>query len=256
MGIVAVAAIEDSPEVDGVIVAVPTSVHFEVTERALDRGVPVFVEKPLTPDVEQARSLAARGDGRLYVMDKWRYHPGIEELGRIARSGELGAVVGVRTTRRGWGESHPDVDPVWTLAPHDLAIGLEILGAIPPVVAAVGEIVGGTLRGVHAVLGSDPWFAMDVSATSAARWREIGLLCEGGVAWLDDPYAESIGVARTDAIGAEPERRAISTELPLLRELRAFVEHLNGGPPPRSSAAEAVLVVERVAELHQFALDA
>jgi hypothetical protein len=51
----------------------------------------------------------------------------------------------------------------------------------------------------------------------------------------------------------EPERRAISTELPLLRELRAFVEHLDGGPPPRSSAAEGVEIVRRIAELRSMA---
>ena len=35
--------------------------------------------------------------------------------------------------------------------------------------------------------------------------------------------------------------------MPLLAELRAFVEHLRGGPPPRSSAADGVAVVEAVA---------
>ncbi|TMK26548.1 MAG: hypothetical protein E6G64_14425 [Actinobacteria bacterium] len=50
----------------------------------------------------------------------------------------------------------------------------------------------------------------------------------------------------------DQETRPISTEFPLLRELRAFVEHLEGGPPPRSSAAEGaaeVAVVERLRQL-------
>ena len=41
-------------------------------------------------------------------------------------------------------------------------------------------------------------------------------------------------------------------ELPLLAELRAFVEHLGGGPPPKSSAregAEIVAVIERLRRL-------
>jgi hypothetical protein len=41
--------------------------------------------------------------------------------------------------------------------------------------------------------------------------------------------------------------------MPLLAELRAFVEHLQGGPPPRSSAAEAVAIVERVAATIELA---
>ena len=41
--------------------------------------------------------------------------------------------------------------------------------------------------------------------------------------------------------------------MPLLGELRAFVEHLRGGPPPRSSAADAVTIVERVAAMIELA---
>jgi predicted dehydrogenase len=256
LGLVAVPGIDDVPEVDGVVVAVPTTLHAEVCELALARGVPVFVEKPLAADVAQARRLAARGEERLFVMDKWRYHPGIEELARIARSGELGRVVGVRTTRVGWGCPHDDVDPVWILAPHDLAIGLEILGVLPPAVAATGEVIGEELWGIHALLGPDPWLAIEASATSVSRRREVRLLCEAGVAWLDDPYADSIGLARSGEIGREPELRSISTELPLLRELRAFVDHVNGGPPPKSGVTDAVLVVERLEELRRLALSA
>jgi hypothetical protein len=39
----------------------------------------------------------------------------------------------------------------------------------------------------------------------------------------------------------------------LLRELRTFVEHLQGGPPPRSSAAEGALVVSAIADLRSLA---
>lgn len=45
----------------------------------------------------------------------------------------------------------------------------------------------------------------------------------------------------------------LARELRLLRESRAFVEHRDGGPPPRSSAAECALVVRRIAELRSLA---
>jgi hypothetical protein len=92
---------------------------------------------------------------------------------------------------------------------------------------------------------------VEISATAAERRREIKLVCEGGVAWLADAYADHVAVAPTGV--DEPERRAVSTELPLLRELRAFVEHVDGGPPPRSSAAEGVEIVRRIAELRNLA---
>jgi predicted dehydrogenase len=253
-GAAAVADVEEIPEVDGVVIAVPATLHYEIVRKALPREVPVFVEKPLTADLEQARRLAAEGDGGLFVMDKWRYHPGIEELARIARGGELGSVVGLRSIRAGWGNTHRDVDSVWVLLPHDLAIALEVLGELPPAAAASAELIGNEMWGLQAMLGRRPWLVIEVTGASPVRRREIRLVCEQGIAWLGDPYADSIAISRAESIGGEPELRPISTELPLLRELRAFVEHVRGGPPPRSSAAEGVLVIERLEELRRLAL--
>jgi hypothetical protein len=41
--------------------------------------------------------------------------------------------------------------------------------------------------------------------------------------------------------------------MPLLEELQVFVDHLGGGPPPRSSAREGALIVLRIAELRSMA---
>src|SRR5712691_7004904 len=62
---------------DGLVIATPTGTHEAVIERLLPYGAPLFVEKPLTADPVAARNLARRVGGRLFVMDKWRYHPGI-----------------------------------------------------------------------------------------------------------------------------------------------------------------------------------
>jgi predicted dehydrogenase len=248
-----VASVAELPRIDGAVVATPTPAHGEAIEALLDRDVPIFVEKPLTCDPEAAARLVTAADGRLFVMDKWRYHPGIEALAAIARSGELGRVTGLRLYRHSRGNPHPDTDAVWILAPHDLSIALEILGEIPPARSAVAEWVGGDLAGLVGRLGDDPWVTVDVSATSTDHRREVRLVCDDGVATLTDGYAETIAVQRGGALGAEPEQRPVGTELPLLRELRAFVAHLGGGPPPRSNAAEGLEVVRRVAELRALA---
>jgi predicted dehydrogenase len=242
--------------VDGIVVATPTSTHAATLDEALEHGVPVFVEKPLTDDLADAERLAAEAPDRLFVMDKWRYHPGVELLGAIARERELGGVIGLRTTRIGWGNPH-EVDTVWILVPHDLAMGLEILGALPKPRSAVADSAAGSVTGLIGVLGGSPWLTVDVSSRALARRREITLVCEEGVATLEDGYSDRVCIMRgTDhntTTTPEPELRPISTELPLLRELRAFVEHLGGGPPPRSSAAEGAAIVRAVAELRSLA---
>jgi predicted dehydrogenase len=240
--------VSDLAGVDGIVVATPTTTHAEITEQALELRVPVFVEKPLADDPDDAERLVAAAPDRVFVMDKWRYHPGVELLAEIARSGELGRVVGLRTTRIGWGNPH-DVDAVWILAPHDLAIALEIFGSVPSAKSAVAMSLDGEAEGLVGLLGDSPWHALEVSARSVDRRREVTLVCEGGVAVLPDGYSDHVVIATGD----EPEQRPISTELPLLRELRAFVEHVDGGPPPRSSAREGAEIVRTIAELRRFA---
>lgn len=244
------------PEVEGIVVATPTKTHAAVVEEALAREVPVFVEKPLTDDLAAADRLAAAAPERLFVMDKWRYHPAVELLAELARTQELGRVLGLRTTRNGWGNPH-DVDSVWILAPHELAIGLEILGTLPATRSAVAAVQDGYAFGLVAVLGEDPWHALELSSRSPERRREITLLCEDGIAVMQGGYGDGVRIFRvadsSDTTLPEPELRPVSSELPLLRELQAFVEHLAGGPPPRSSAAEGAAAVRRIAELRALA---
>ena len=246
-----VGRVRELPEVDGIVIATPTTTHATVIEQALERGVPVFVEKPLTNDPAAADRLAAAAGERLFVMDKWRYHPGVELLRDLARDGSLGAVRGLFTTRIGWGNPHDDVDAAWVLAPHDLSIALEVLGELPGARAAVADLSGDDVQGLVGLLGERPWHRLEISVRSPERRREVQLVCEQGVALLADGYSEHVLVHRDGA--DEPERREIAAELPLLRELRAFVEYLQGGPPPRSSAAEGALVVQRIAELRGLA---
>jgi predicted dehydrogenase len=251
---VAASTTELPDDLDGLVVATATNTHAEVTEALLPRGIPIYVEKPLTCDAEAAARLAELAPDRLFVMHKWRYHPGVQLLGELVRAGELGPLIGIRCTRVGWGNPHPDVDGVWILVPHDLSIALEIMGEIPEPRSAVAEIVGGTWAGLVGLLGDSPWFALESSAAHPIYRREIRVICRDGVAVLPDSYADHILVVRGEpnAGTREEEIRPISTEFPLLRELRAFLEHLDGGPPPKSSAAEAaadVAAVERLRDL-------
>jgi predicted dehydrogenase len=235
--------------VAGVIVATPASDHAAGIERVAHFGAPIFVEKPLACRVEDAERALALAHDRLFVMDKWRYHPGVEALAALARGGELGPVRAIRTWRLDWGHAHADVDPVWTLLPHDLSIVREILGELPPAVDAIAERVSGRVWGIAARLGSDPRCVLEVSARRPERRRRIEVAFEDAVAVLDgsrDTLVEirSDAGTRTIDVGDEP---------PLRRELAAFVNHLDGGPPPKSSGRDGAEAVRRIGELRRLA---
>lgn len=246
-----VGSLAELPEVDGAVIVTTATTHAHLAETLLaERGVPVFVEKPLSDSVADAQRLADLYEGRLFVMDKWRYHPGVRELARIAHSGELGPVSGVHARRVTAADHHDDVDTVWTHAPHDLAIALEVLGHVPPALHAVAEWSRGERVGLFATLGGPPWLTLEVSCVAPAHRRELRLVCEHGAAQLDGGWSQAVTISRGQGV---EEERPTRGELPLLAELRAFVGHIEGGPPPKSGASEGALIVSRIHELGDLA---
>jgi predicted dehydrogenase len=241
----------------GYVVATPTKTHAAVIDSLLSTGRPIFVEKPITCDVASARRIVAAAGERVFVMDKWRYHPGIEAMAAMARSGELGNILAIRSYRLGWSHSHRDVDAIWILMPHDLAIAFEILGYLPPPRSARALVPGRAGCDMIAVLTDDqgPEVTIEVATSQPLYRRSTLVVGDRKVVQLGDSYDDKIIVmdGRPDGQSSGPHERAVSTELPLLIELCVFLEHLRGGPAPRSSAAEALLVVERVAALRALA---
>ncbi|WGX96160.1 Gfo/Idh/MocA family protein [Nocardioides sp. L-11A] len=256
-GAVSVAATAgELPDADGYVVAPVTVRHAEAVRALLPRGRPMFVEKPLTADPVSAAELVATAGERIFVMDKWRYHPGIVELARLARTGAFGPIRSVTSHRLGWGNPHRDVDAVWILLPHDLSIAVEILGTLPePRYAAAPDAAG---SGLLAVLrdADGPLVTCEVSAAHPVNRRTVVVVGEHGSGQLADSWDDRILLAGTvDGVEITPDNRerAVGAELPLEAELRAFLEHLAGGPPPRSSAADALSVVRAIATLRTMA---
>ena len=250
------AAGAELPQVDGYVVATPTVTHAAVVEPLLESGRPIFVEKPMTCDVASARRLAERGEGRLFVMEKWRYHPGVQALADIANSGELGEILSVRCYRLGWGNPHDDVDAWWILMPHDLSIAHHVLGRLPAPASVLLPTPSRPELEVIATLsdGDGPIVTLELAATHPASRRATVVVGTEGSAELADSYDAHVLVGRWNG-GAPPapERRPVGEEMPLKAELQAFLAHLQGGPAPMSSAREGLEVVEAIAALRRMA---
>ncbi|MBA3741926.1 Gfo/Idh/MocA family oxidoreductase [Sporichthya sp.] len=239
------------PDLDGYVVAPPTVLHAAVLETLTPRGRPIFVEKPMTNDVAAAARLVEQAGDRIFVMDKWRYHPGVQELGRLARDRAFGRVLAIRSYRLGWGNAHKDVDAVWILLPHDLSIVLEMLGTLPavrtafaPDGAAPGSDLVCTLRDA-----GGPHVTCEISVSHPVNRRSVVVIGEEGSGQLGDSYDDAIVLAGRvggQDVTEQTRVRPVGTQMPLAAELAAFLDHLQGGPPPRSSAAEGLAVVRAV----------
>jgi predicted dehydrogenase len=80
-------------QAEAVVVASPNELHDRQALAAIDRGLPVLVEKPLAVSPERAREVAAAAVEKgvvCAVAMNLRFHPGPIALHRLVQSGELG----------------------------------------------------------------------------------------------------------------------------------------------------------------------
>ena len=106
---------------DGYVIAAWTTQHAPLIFNLSERSRPIFCEKPITCDATDAEKIAT-SDLPVFVMHKWRYHPGVEALTQLASAGTYGAVTQINTRRLQWTTPHSDVDAIWSLTPHDLSM--------------------------------------------------------------------------------------------------------------------------------------
>jgi predicted dehydrogenase len=131
----------NDPAIDAVMIATPAETHYDLARSALEAGKDVFVEKPLTINVQQARDLVecAERDGRvLMVGHLLEYHPAVLRLAELIQSGELGNIRYVISNRLNLGKVRTEENALWSFAPHDIAVILRLVGSMPFEVVATG----------------------------------------------------------------------------------------------------------------------
>jgi predicted dehydrogenase len=87
-----------SADIDGVVIATPSAQHAEQSLRALERGLPVFCQKPLGRNANETRSVveAAKKSDRLLGVDlAYRYTAALQAIYSVVSSGELDEIYAV-----------------------------------------------------------------------------------------------------------------------------------------------------------------
>ena len=116
-------------KVNAVIIAAQTAYHFELAKFFLEKGVHVLVEKPITPDVEQARALvgiASRKGLKLAVGHVERFNSAYRILKNATRNENIFAVEINRMSP--WDDRVTDVDVVMDLMVHDIDLAVDLVG--------------------------------------------------------------------------------------------------------------------------------
>jgi predicted dehydrogenase len=131
------------PAVRAVCVATPAATHADLVAAALLGGKHVLVETPLASSLGDGAALvrAAAQRGLTLMLDHTScYSPAVDRLHELLQTGDLGQLHYFDSIRMNLGPVQTDVDVLWDLAPHDIAV-LDLLqpsNAHPVAVAAHG----------------------------------------------------------------------------------------------------------------------
>ncbi|MGQ4891182.1 MAG: Gfo/Idh/MocA family oxidoreductase [Candidatus Njordarchaeia archaeon] len=129
-------------EIDALIIATPTPLHYEHALLALKNDLHVLVEKPLTANTEEALKLinfAKEKKKVLMVGFLLRYSPAVRYVKEIIASGELGRIISISAKRTSlWPKRKMDVSIIKDLAIHDIDLVRFITGIDPKNVLAYG----------------------------------------------------------------------------------------------------------------------
>ncbi|MFB3819496.1 MAG: Gfo/Idh/MocA family protein [Candidatus Methylomirabilales bacterium] len=134
-------AVLRDPRVDAVVVATPIQTHYAFARKALEHDKHVLVEKPIAASVSEAESLvelAAKRGLRLMVDHTFIYTGAVRKMKEIVERGDLGELYYMDSVRINLGLFQRDVNVLWDLAPHDLAIMDHLIAEQPVSVCANG----------------------------------------------------------------------------------------------------------------------
>ncbi len=249
------AALDSAPAM--MVIATPHAVHAEQAVAALNRGVHVLCEKPLSDTLARGREIVAAASASRAVFTigfQLHFHPALRRMRELIRGGELGSVHHVHALVGTYGtlvnsRSRYQATLFGALLldyAHQPDIFHHLLGEWPLGVYALGG------RGGSLPLGSNPNFlalacdyarplitTLHLNYLQTPERHDYEVIGDRG--WLSLDVGK--GELRRGTHGeTAPTTEFFSTERDLLyqQEHQAFFDAVGGTRPPESPAAEGL----------------
>jgi predicted dehydrogenase len=261
-----VAAVISSPQIDAVAVVTPVWTHYALAKAALENGKHVFVEKPFTSNAAQGEkliNLARQKNLKIMVDHTFLFTGAVKKISQLLDEGSLGKLYYYDSTRVNLGLFQHDINVLWDLAVHDLAIMDHLIKASPEAIVATGQK---HLNGYEDVAFMTLYFPEKVIAHINVNWLspvKVRTTLIGGerrmLVWNDLEADEKVkvydkGVDITNREGLyellvnyrsgdmwAPQLEQVEA---LRMELSYFVDCISGGQEPFNDGCAGLRVVK------------
>src|SRR5271157_1342753 len=238
-------------KLDAVTICTPASTHFQIASKALEAGLNVFVEKPMTTTVKDGEALieaAKKANRTLTVGFIERFNPPITELKKMIQEGKMGELILLEFHRENKrGANIVDVGIVKDASVHDIDTACWLFGEQPrSVFSRVGAHFAPQEHEDFAaiLLG----FSGRKTAFLVTNWitpnrvRTLSAVFSGGVVDID--FVTQQTSVHEGGVTTVPTR---PFEEPLMREMTEFIGALEERRQPLVTPKEG-LMVTRIAE--------
>lgn len=234
-----------SENLDAIFICLPTTLHYKSAKLALENGIAVFVEKPISDNVKQAKHLIAFSKRKkipIMIGHIERFNPVVREIKKRFASGELGKVLYIHTQRFSPPPTRAqDVSAIVDLATHDVDIIRYLLSEDPIRVFAETEtsyhkkedLMSALLRFKSGIIG-----LVEVSWLHPTKIRTLSVMGENGMYMANyvtqelSFYRQSEKIMNKGSIltpdqnWADVIKIAFEAKEPLQIELEAFIDSL------------------------------
>lgn len=254
--------------VDAVTVAAPSSLHAEIGEYILSKGIHCLMEKPLAVTREECQRLIAAAEKHNVVFmvgHVERFNPAVRQLAAILQDGH--AVHAIDARRMSFASSRiTDVDVVSDLMVHDLDIILYLTGFKPlTALNAHGVRTGGGSGGdyVTALLSFSDGAVASITGSRITqnKVRTLQITSDLGFITLDYIAQEIlIHRQRTEptqtaqgsyVFDLQIEKVLVRTAEPLMQEIQHFVDCVRTGAQPLVTGEHGLAALEIVWQIQQ-----
>ena len=262
-----------NPQIDAVCIAAPTKFHYQFTKEALAAGKHVLCEKPLAMTYDECMDLKAASEKAkkiLMVGHVFVFNAGIRWVKEYIASGEVGRIFYAHSERTNLGPFRYDVNALWALAPHDIAIFDYLLGeaavstsgnSLEDLAFATLDYPGGKLANIH-VSWADPRKVRQITIVGEKKmivWDDLDTL--GAVRVYDksvertSKYYESYGEFQLLSREGSITIPKINLGEPLKIQGQYFIDCVEAGRHPGLVDAEKGAHVVRTLAAVQKSMD-
>jgi predicted dehydrogenase len=230
--------------VDCVVIATPTTTHYDVARQFLEAGVDVMIEKPITPSVDEARKLIdlAASRGRIIqVGHVERYNPAVTAIADLIRDVRYFEAerLGVFVARS------LDVDVLLDLMIHDINLVQSLLHQEVVEIRAVGVPVLTSrvdITNVRLELANGAVANLTASRVSQDRVRKVRMF---GDAYISiDTREQEVKGYRLDGGKIVPLEVTVEKKEPLRAELESFLDCVRYRKRPIVSGEDGLAAVD------------